>query len=83
MRAVAIARLQLAGSFEVRALVSLLTQVSDLEDRESWVAQLARALASLQSSESGADEREACVLLAASGVATTGRAAAPKGELQT
>jgi class 3 adenylate cyclase len=62
--AVAKAREQHAVSFEIRAIVSLLTAAPGLPDREPWILHLENAIHRLKSSEAGKDEREARALIA-------------------
>lgn len=63
-RAIAIARAQRATSFEVRAIVALLSGVRDLGDRIEWIGGLQAAVRHLQSSDSGPDELAAAAILA-------------------
>jgi class 3 adenylate cyclase/predicted ATPase len=62
--AIAIARSQGAVSFEIRAIVALLSALPDLADRAEWTARLEDAIARLESSEGGVDERRARALIA-------------------
>jgi tetratricopeptide (TPR) repeat protein len=54
---------QRAVSFEVRAIVSLLTAIPELQGPEPWIARLEDAIQRLKSSEHGKDEREAHALI--------------------
>ena len=62
-RAVEVASQQHAVSFEIRALVALLTVAGELPDRQTCLDELQRALRSLESSEHGTDERTARLLV--------------------
>jgi predicted ATPase len=58
------ARRQRAVSFEIRSIVSLLTAVPELLDRERWIGRLEDAIGDLASSENGQDERRGRALIA-------------------
>jgi predicted ATPase len=58
------ARHQRAVSFEIRSIVSLLTAVPELLDRERWIGRLEDAIGDLASSENGQDERRGRALIA-------------------
>lgn len=64
IRAVEKARDQQATSFELRALVSLLTAPCGPPQRGDWLLQLKNALHRLTSSEDGRDEHQARALIA-------------------
>ena len=64
LKAVATAAAQRAVSFEIRSIVSLLSAVPDLDDRDAWLARLEDAIRRLESNEHGVDEREAQALIA-------------------
>ena len=63
LTAIRTAHEQKAVSFELRAIVSLLTAVPELPGREAWIGRLGDAIQGLTSSEHGQDEREARALI--------------------